>query len=250
MANYAISDLHGRMDLWNQIKNFIKEDDKIYFLGDAIDRGPDGWELMKDLLSDKRVVYFWGNHEDMILHAIDDIIQRNIHPENCYPSSAMALWYYHNGGYTTYNQMIQDPDWKDWIEILQKNATYSYDIYYHDKPNLHLCHAGYSVYDPYSRPEETYDLFWDRTHIVDLQWNKMDGIMIHGHTPIPSLFKKLKQFDNIYDNLTLEPGALWYAGDHKICIDNGSFATGITCLLNLDDWTENIFTAEPDYSFF
>lgn len=37
---FACADLHGQYNLYKQIKNFLKEDDKVYFLGDATDRGP------------------------------------------------------------------------------------------------------------------------------------------------------------------------------------------------------------------
>ena len=65
---YAVSDLHGRYDLWEKIKSHLQENDVIYFLGDAIDRGPDGLKLMQELLTDKRVHYIIGNHEEMMLN--------------------------------------------------------------------------------------------------------------------------------------------------------------------------------------
>ena len=39
MANYVCSDLHGYLELYKKIKNFIKPEDTIFFLGDAGDRG-------------------------------------------------------------------------------------------------------------------------------------------------------------------------------------------------------------------
>ena len=33
MATYACSDLHGRLDLLEQVQSFLKPDDKVYFLG-------------------------------------------------------------------------------------------------------------------------------------------------------------------------------------------------------------------------
>lgn len=63
--HYCFTDLHGCYDLWRQIKNYCDETDTLYFLGDAIDRGPDGVVLMEELLKDKRVIYLKGNHEHM-----------------------------------------------------------------------------------------------------------------------------------------------------------------------------------------
>ena len=36
MARYVFSDLHAQINLWEQIKNYIKEDDELIFLGDAV----------------------------------------------------------------------------------------------------------------------------------------------------------------------------------------------------------------------
>ena len=34
---YAITDLHGRLDLWKEVKKILQPNDKVYFLGDAMD---------------------------------------------------------------------------------------------------------------------------------------------------------------------------------------------------------------------
>ena len=57
MSVYAFSDLHGNGILWDKIKSFLGEDDKAYFLGDACDRGPDGWRILKEILADERIVF-------------------------------------------------------------------------------------------------------------------------------------------------------------------------------------------------
>ena len=73
MAKYAFTDIHGNYNLWLAIKNYCKEDDEIFFLGDAIDRGPDGIKIMQELFKDKRVTYIIGNHEDMFLDYVKNI---------------------------------------------------------------------------------------------------------------------------------------------------------------------------------
>ena len=65
---YAITDLHGMWNLWEQISEYCDETDTIYFLGDAIDRGVDGLRVMESLLKDKRVIYLLGNHEEFFLN--------------------------------------------------------------------------------------------------------------------------------------------------------------------------------------
>ena len=38
MSMYACSDLHGMKELYLKIKDFLKPEDKVFFLGDAGDR--------------------------------------------------------------------------------------------------------------------------------------------------------------------------------------------------------------------
>ena len=66
---YAFTDIHGNYNLWKQIKNFLRPEDKVYFLGDACDRGKDGFKIMKELLFDSRVIYLKGNHEQLMIDA-------------------------------------------------------------------------------------------------------------------------------------------------------------------------------------
>lgn len=76
MATYACSDLHGRLDLLKQIQDFLQPDDTVYFLGDAGDRGPNPWETIKAVAQDKRFIYLKGNHEDMLVKAMEDEVRR------------------------------------------------------------------------------------------------------------------------------------------------------------------------------
>ena len=67
MARYVFSDLHAQTNLWEQIKNYIKEDDELFFLGDAVDRGPGGITILQEILADPRITMLRGNHEDFII---------------------------------------------------------------------------------------------------------------------------------------------------------------------------------------
>ena len=66
---YICSDIHGLYDRWQRLLKAIdlKEDDTIYVLGDMIDRGPDGIEVLRDMMHRDNVIPFMGNHEHMML---------------------------------------------------------------------------------------------------------------------------------------------------------------------------------------
>lgn len=64
----AISDLHGNMDKWNMVKKLISENPniKIIMLGDAMDRGNFGPEILlqiKEFSDSGKLQYLPGNHD-------------------------------------------------------------------------------------------------------------------------------------------------------------------------------------------
>ena len=91
MAVWVTADLHGNYILWEQIKAFLKEDDTLIFLGDAVDRGNRGFEIFMELLNDERVCYLRGNHEEMMADAY--LLQSE-------KGEFLKHWY-KNGGKTT-----------------------------------------------------------------------------------------------------------------------------------------------------
>lgn len=79
---YAIGDVHGRLDLLNNLLARIEEDVAakparkvtIVFLGDLIDRGPSSAEVVERLRTyapnGAKTVFLMGNHEEVMLRAI------------------------------------------------------------------------------------------------------------------------------------------------------------------------------------
>ena len=137
MSVYACADLHGRGDLWDKIKNFLKPEDTLYFLGDAADRGPDGWKIIKEMLVDPRVVYIKGNHEDLLVKAIYSLHELDGNTFTC----AFQNWEL-NGGRTTYNNILKDKETNiiDIIEQLDKLPLAK--EYYSKNYKFFLSHAG------------------------------------------------------------------------------------------------------------
>lgn len=213
----ACADLHGMLHLWRQIQEFCDKDDIIYVLGDAADRGPDSWETLKEVLRDPRVKYVRGNHDQMMLDATNE--------EEYYGDS--HVWF-SNGGYITYDQMMQDGNYNSCLHHLSKQP-FKREYIRADGTKIYLTHAGFTTgTDPHYS-----DLIWDRDHWDDAAVEDTQNWVVCGHTPIPHLVSK-------YDMWANESQTVARKGN-KICIDAGCFVTNKIALLDLDTFEEVVF---------
>lgn len=226
MKTYAVADLHGCYNLYEKIKEYIQPEDMVYFLGDAIDRGPDSWKLMKTILGDPQFDYLMGNHEDMFVDLLKAYEKRKSKkfPGDIEQCSSYRLVSY-NGGADTVKSWVEEGEDFKWKELLGQLPLRRY---YTNKKGqqIALCHAGFTPGD------ENEDLLWDRDHFY-ADWdekNYPNVYVVHGHTPWYYLDRKSEE----------NPHMITYANGHKMDIDCGSFFTGTTCLLDLD-------TFEPIY---
>lgn len=236
MSVYACSDLHGSINLYNQIANFLKPEDTVYFLGDASDRGPNSWETVKAVYSNKQFIYLKGNHEDMLVRAAREYFTNDETPGYKYH----LLCY--NGGMETFDDWSAEEFRNEWIARLDKlplRAEYVNE----NGVRFLMSHAGFT---PSKSSVLEEDLLWSREHFFD-KWPEEEEktVILHGHTPIPNLYKRLNELYKFYHNEDLEyidePGIYTYCGGHKICLDCGTFATGRIVLFDLDTYDEHIF---------
>ena len=241
MSVFAFSDIHGQRKLFDQIMAEIGSNDTIYFLGDAIDRGPDGWNILKELLNDPRVFFIKGNHEDMMVKALYDF--PNYHPW----SRAMEVWEW-NGCYSTLEGIEADNNEEEIKNILYKVASLPLFINYTNPFGdvFWLSHAGCNYSENGPDITDASDFVWNRNHFFP---NETDDeipdnlYIVHGHTPIIHLVEQLAWFDSdAYNPSEIQPGAFYYANGHKIDIDCGAHFTNTTVLLNLDTFEEKVFT--------
>ena len=70
---YVMSDIHGNRRRFDSIMDQIQlqPEDKLYVIGDVIDRHPDGISILLQLMEMPNVTMLLGNHEFMMLNAID-----------------------------------------------------------------------------------------------------------------------------------------------------------------------------------
>lgn len=233
---YASSDWHGCAEPAKKLMSYLKEDDKLYFLGDAIDRGKDGIELFDLLVNDPRVVYIKGNHEQLMLNALEDLDS---------DSDTWYLWYC-NGGFVTFDAMDKS-NVNYYRNHLKKMITQ--DTYISKTGNkIILDHAGFTVnkeLNDFYAPEP----LWDRSHFHQ-EWSRLpqdqNTYVVHGHTPVPYLqftfgyagqekeeIKRNIDYDWAKDeNYNAE--IITYCDGHKIDIDLCTIVTNKVALLDLD----------------
>lgn len=258
MSILCCSDLHGRYDLYKQIKAFLKPEDKVYYLGDAGDRGPEPWETLKACLKDPQFIYIKGNHDDMLVKAFWEATAAS-HCGHDYGSIALLAY---NGGTKTFEGLMAEPERTNWaahihnlptwesreledgtIEILS-HAGFTPYFYKHNEVPPQFSHKDWLIMTAgaIKIPKEQ-DLLWDREHILEDWDNLLPNVkIIHGHTFSQYVYNDV-EFWKGDGAKPFECGAFWYCDDHKVCIDNGSFFTGIAVLLDLDTFEEHIFKA-------
>ena len=230
---YAISDLHGQYELWQKVKEYLDPTDTLVCLGDCIDRGPSGFDILVEMLDRKNTILLKGNHEDLMLQ---DYYTIKNHEMQIDPYS--SLWFL-NGGYDTYQNIINCYGAKFVDEIFKEMNKLP--ISYIDSCNGNLTilnHCGFT-------PGYLYDEMWDRQHFRD-SWPKgFDNVyIIHGHTPVQNLFYKGVR-ESKENESTIE--VVKYCSGHKIDIDLGSFASHKTCLLDLDNFEPIYFYGKEYY---
>ena len=67
MSHYVVSDVHGEDDRWKAMleKIHFSAQDTLYILGDVVDRGPHGVEILQEIMHTPNMKMLLGNHEFM-----------------------------------------------------------------------------------------------------------------------------------------------------------------------------------------
>ena len=216
MAVYACADLHGQGWAWDAIKNRLAPSDYLYFIGDAVDRGPDGVRIMQEILDRPNTTYIQGNHEQMMLDGMYE------------DYNAIDLWFY-NGGLSTQKVLANMPETGVESLLQEVNVLPFYAEYTNpDGIRIIMTHSGYTF-----DMNDWYKMIWDRTHYYKEGMIPTNTLIVHGHTPTPYLCHTIGE--------VIPEVMVWYDNGHKIDIDTGAYFTRKACLLNLDTLEEEIF---------
>lgn len=203
---YIMSDIHGNARRFHSILSQIQlqPEDKLYILGDVIDRHPDGIRILRRIMAMPNAYMLLGNHEYMMMQALGEPFEPFDRPK---PEECLFIWY-RNGGDVTHRY------WKHIRKTLRaevmaylKSLPINLDIEHNGK-KYRLVHAApIEFYEPGVGPYLT-----PNHYAVWYRWKESiakipDTTVIFGHTPTSHY-----QNDN--------PLSVWYGNDY-IDIDCG-----------------------------
>ena len=189
---YVIADIHGCYNEYIELLDKIgfSEDDTLYILGDAMDRGPSSLSVMQDLMKRSNVYYILGNHDTMFLEVIRRLmVDLNEENANALTSEDYLAYYDYiqNGGDETLRQFrrltpSQQADICDYLECAPVYETVEHN------GNLYvLTHAGIDNFDPEKELDEydPSDFLWNRPDYGKKYFPGNRIFLVTGHTPTP-----------------------------------------------------------------
>lgn len=186
---YAIPDIHGRFDLlsslWQTLLTDEKLDltqDRVVFLGDMIDRGPQSREVIEMIKGltethGKHVIALRGNHESLCLDALKDTeASRHAH--------AMELWSWNGGGATLRsfpNRTIPE-ETLEWLRLLPLHYRGDTGFFFSHAPAPAENHRAYFMRgQPYSLKELTWTYVEGAEEADMATFHPADVIGVCGH---------------------------------------------------------------------
>jgi serine/threonine protein phosphatase 1 len=214
---YAVGDIHGRLDLLNELLAQINSDiglrptaRPVYvFLGDYIDRGPSSRETIDRLIehgATHESVFLKGNHELIAIKCLSD-------------RGLFDQWLRLGGLETLVSYGVPAETLANGKQIAELQSAFHSALpqthfrFFRDLQNSFACgvfffaHAGVKPNVELSRQKEN-DLLWIRGEFLSSK-DDFGKIVVHGHTPTREI--------------EVRP--------NRINIDTGAFATGrLTCL--------------------
>ena len=185
---YAVSDLHGCYDRYRQLldKLDLGEQDTLYVLGDALDRGPEGFQILSDMASRPQVVGLLGNHEAMALDALPGLLGSLEHRPRIHEPEDRAnasLWF-SNGGESSLRDFLrldkgqrQERSGLTWLPCPCTGRVKA------GGRDFLLVHGGLGHFSP-SRSLENYsrdEIVWCRPEPETVYFP--DRCVVLGHTP-------------------------------------------------------------------
>lgn len=188
---YIISDIHGCYDQYQMLleKIHFSGNDKLYVLGDAVDRGPEPVKVLQDMMRRPNVIFILGNH-DFILYTLMKKLSVEITADN-YDKHltqeillSYSMWC-RDGGQITADQFGK-LSYSRKMEILDYIAEASlYEVIENNGKIYNLVHAGLANFSPDKDLDaySLYDFLEERVDYAKRYYPDEHVFLVTGHTP-------------------------------------------------------------------
>jgi serine/threonine protein phosphatase 1 len=180
---FAIGDIHG---CYTELMLLFKKlpldpkNDKVIFMGDYLDRGPDSNKVVTQLIKWKKKhphwVFLYGNHEDILKNWVEG--------KQKYQEDRQWSCFLTNGGKETLKsygitEPVRSAIPKDHLDFLFKETKMM-----HETKDYVFVHAGLVPKLSISKhlPKEDSSLLWIRDKFIDSDWDWGKKV-IFGHSP-------------------------------------------------------------------
>lgn len=231
MASYVISDIHGELELFEELldKIALSESDTLYILGDVVDRGPHPVKVLQKLMAMPNVVCLAGNHELMALECLDflctEITEQAAASVDARMIRNLAGWQV-NGSSSTIKEFreLGPQERSEVMEFMRDFLIYE-ETRCGGQDYL-LVHSGPSNFSA-DKDIEDYtlkDLVWDRADLTVRYWD--DILIVNGHTPTQSIEENPR------------PGSIYRTNGHVLIDCGACFPGGRLAALCLDSGEE------------
>lgn len=213
----AVGDIHGMYEklitLMEQVR-FDPAEDKLVFLGDYIDRGPDPVACLQYVFDlhhsfPDSVMCLLGNHEVMM----SSYLMQKTGSYHDLIADYADSWL-KNGGMETLRELEkletkQKEELVRWVMNLP--VSFRYEEFF-------FCHAGIDPDVPLS-VQNDFDMLWRRQ-----QWWEQyqgDNIIVAGHTPIQKIKKKARHVKPLFlpNNVIMCDTGAYMDGGKLSCVD-------------------------------
>lgn len=188
---YIMSDIHGCYEPYQALldKIHFSDQDELYVLGDAMDRGPEPMKVIQDLMMRPNAIYIVGNHDYMMLCALKklavEITEENY--RNHLTSKDLLSYFYwvQDGGRVTADQFRtrSREEQQDILDYLQEASVY--EVLEERGRKYILVHAGIRGFEE-GRDLSRYDVsdfLFERADYDRRYYQDHRMILVTGHTP-------------------------------------------------------------------
>ncbi len=188
---YIVGDIHGCYREYQSLlkKIHFSDEDELYILGDAMDRGPEPVRVLQDIMNRPNVYYILGNH-DIAFYLLMKKLWVEVTDENVETQLNVDLLrqyqgWVSDGGSTTIEQFrkLSRDAQADLLDYLSEADTYQV-LEYEDKTYI-LVHGGLGNFseDKDMEAYELVELVEERADYTKRYFKDENIYLVTGHTP-------------------------------------------------------------------